>query len=919
KSTQPFRRQANPWQQQQGGSDNESDEDIALSSRGALTSDNLREGFDKPSDTSLKRYVYSVATTPGPEPATPYFGGKTQQPQPLPLPPPPSLPPSLDDFAYDSTTMTQGTGGEQPPADVDTTDLTPSHQASASYHSQGNQAYAPPAVTDNNNNNHLQQQQQYVHHLEMQVSGSDTSLISGSSSTSNADAPLTPETPKDGEPLQQYLFQSITFSEEMTKSLRHIEEKASRAKHGIISVHEIGQVKQLAAEAASTAIDRGDTEDRPTTALPPYITPINELPQNGLFVLPPPKVTLGNLYLKIICMDKIQLSREVLQNVESFYFVIRNGLNKHVCDLFPANISAVGGRDNPDEVVIHINQQFRIAVNPLQSVTLHLRMRYRPGYIPPRLRSMDQQQQQPKSGLASDEKRAPKPKKLTRPTGSCPPPFNLFNLAFSKGVSPANSIIADAANSSIASIASNHGCLPRLGRLMRKNTRSSNHSMSSGESAEITTTFDYRHNYSDQITVHNANERRRANTAPSMPPAPPQQQATDPGSTRKVVDSLSPVDAIHYNDQAFPPNPSRHDGRSLWYPASEIFTPIMVQIQPNEPASRIPVHHVGKVYEETIGVASVYVESMIDEVYLRTLTDTWDVEYVYGKEGITICRLHFQLFFIPISPELYLDDLPRSIDECADDMWIHFWHSSVYTNGFLSQCGGDTSFWRRRYYKLIGAYLVVYSENTRNVRVLIDLSMATKIADNSLALPPTAGSGEAGGPAEARMLANGITPLDRPRKAPPGVGSFLFNPPPPGVKRRMTKHGVSRADAQHRKRNAASPQPPGMLPIQPILMQGSQGGLSSQSANSSDHDIAFINTSLQSIYGNVSYSFSVQFGHSGWIEFYADTAEEQRKWVRAITKVMEGIPELPTWILKMARAECAGAFPAPLMNVASSK
>ncbi|KAI9505162.1 hypothetical protein BX070DRAFT_221581 [Coemansia spiralis] len=94
-----------------------------------------------------------------------------------------------------------------------------------------------------------------------------------------------------------------------------------------------------------------------------------------------------------------------------------------------------------------------------------------------------------------------------------------------------------------------------------------------------------------------------------------------------------------------------------------------------------------KFKEETRGVAVVHVGEMIEEVFLRGLVDSWDVE-------------NLQLFYIPECPLFREEELPKTLSECEMAM----------------ERGGDTRFWRRRYFRLIGGFLFAYHEDTKEPR-----------------------------------------------------------------------------------------------------------------------------------------------------------------------------------------------------------
>ncbi|KAJ2832089.1 Bud site selection protein bud4 [Coemansia furcata] len=119
-----------------------------------------------------------------------------------------------------------------------------------------------------------------------------------------------------------------------------------------------------------------------------------------------------------------------------------------------------------------------------------------------------------------------------------------------------------------------------------------------------------------------------------------------------------------------------------------------------------------RVTEETRGVAVVHVGEMLNEVFLRGLVDSWDVENVWeSRRG---ARVQLQLLFIPECSLFREDKLLRTLNP-----------------SFMSQRGDDTRFWRRRYFRLVGGFLFAYHETSRAPRCFIDLNDATRIVDHS--------------------------------------------------------------------------------------------------------------------------------------------------------------------------------------------
>lgn len=60
--------------------------------------------------------------------------------------------------------------------------------------------------------------------------------------------------------------------------------------------------------------------------------------------------------------------------------------------------------------------------------------------------------------------------------------------------------------------------------------------------------------------------------------------------------------------------------------------------------------------------------------------------------------------------------------------------NAIKQEGYLSQLGGDCTYWRRRYFKLDGPNLTAYSESSRKPRVSINLVKATRIVEDKSTL-----------------------------------------------------------------------------------------------------------------------------------------------------------------------------------------
>ncbi|KAI5814382.1 hypothetical protein BZA77DRAFT_250155, partial [Pyronema omphalodes] len=100
------------------------------------------------------------------------------------------------------------------------------------------------------------------------------------------------------------------------------------------------------------------------------------------------------------------------------------------------------------------------------------------------------------------------------------------------------------------------------------------------------------------------------------------------------------------------------------------------------------------------------------------------------KAPYKIGKLEVQLMFIP-KPKLATEkDLPKSMNTAIRELREAENIMSREWEGNLSQQGGDCPYWRRRYFKLKGARLTAYHEQTRQPRATINLSKAVKLIDD---------------------------------------------------------------------------------------------------------------------------------------------------------------------------------------------
>lgn len=105
-------------------------------------------------------------------------------------------------------------------------------------------------------------------------------------------------------------------------------------------------------------------------------------------------------------------------------------------------------------------------------------------------------------------------------------------------------------------------------------------------------------------------------------------------------------------------------------------------------------------------------------------------EFILNQNGGT---LNVQMLYIPRGTQN--EDLPHTmyralqmIQEGIDQKSIPSPLTSF--TGYMSQLGGDCSYWRRRFFRVDGIKLMAYSDSSHKPRAYINLGKATKVIDN---------------------------------------------------------------------------------------------------------------------------------------------------------------------------------------------
>ncbi|KAJ2853015.1 Bud site selection protein bud4, partial [Coemansia erecta] len=407
--------------------------------------------------------------------------------------------------------------------------------------------------------------------------------------------------------------------------------------------------------------------------IPQYVSQLNGVPAGPFFMPPKATAKAGYLYMRILGIEDIE------DKTDSIYFVIRNGIDTLATT--PVNVGGQSGTT--------INQEFRILTDPNVSITMWMRFRsdaiiYKGGMTGAM------------TGWGKGDAR-------------CAPPL--------------------------------------LRKLVRRNTRSRNKARwNCSSSNDSVFDFDNFQNNAapgarrDRGAANrglglSANPQNRAQKPQSQPPLQQQQQLLrnqrmQGGEYPERVSSAFMSQTGHgfASDGGQQMNSAFNDPRSLnatQAPSSVFYEPGTERMDP--PASNKGLAQ-AKFKEETRGVAVVHVGEMIEEVFLRGLVDSWDVENVWeSRKG---ARLQLQLFYIPECPLFREEELPKTLSDCEMAMEVCNFHNRTLNSGYMSQRGGDTRFWRRRYFRLIGGFLFAYHEDTKEPRCFIDLNDATRVVDH---------------------------------------------------------------------------------------------------------------------------------------------------------------------------------------------
>ncbi|KAJ1660163.1 Bud site selection protein bud4 [Dispira simplex] len=356
--------------------------------------------------------------------------------------------------------------------------------------------------------------------------------------------------------------------------------------------------------------------------------------------------------------------------------------------------------------------------------------------------------------------------------------------------------------------------------------------------------------------------------------------------------------------------------------------------------------------EETHGSVTLCLKDILKHVFAKTYIGSWPVESVWvdGPAG----QLVLQLCYLPTIPQMLPREIPLNFREMLDTVAAAEWHTQIWCHGYLHMRGLDSPFWRRRYFKLEGAFLMAYHEDTKAPKILVDLTMASHVIDlekdiarsqrsqSRLGLPrsstwrrmrarsdfsspsgtltlrqfeksqgtmrrqsiatgsvrPKSGTGRAW-PIATPFPAtddNGIQ-TDWPSATTPvtsddsSEGSIADISSYESSDHSISGPSVQTSHPQRQPLTSVLSTPP----VSPMLIEPNQ-----PSSWKSESKFEYIRQNSLGSLVHPPNSLSLVFQYDdGQLELYADTPEEKRKWLRGLRSVVGRVPRVPIWFVRL--------------------
>ncbi|KAL1919242.1 uncharacterized protein VTP21DRAFT_1934 [Calcarisporiella thermophila] len=216
--------------------------------------------------------------------------------------------------------------------------------------------------------------------------------------------------------------------------------------------------------------------------------------------------------------------------------------------------------------------------------------------------------------------------------------------------------------------------------------------------------------------------------------------------------------------------------------------------------------------------------------------------------------LGVQMFYLP-GVDGMDPSLPKRLTECQEALNIRRWHLMCWQSGYMTQMGGDLKYWRRRYYRLVGARLLAYHEATLLPRAGIDVSQAVSVITGATANSAPAHETE---PDAAADYTTG---------RPVSVQFAAALPPlPPGQKHRS-------------------------------IMVTSSSTLSSFTSSTASSTTSLRSKQFDDVEElPVAHSFRLVFANGERIDFYLDDDAERDRWLEVLDAIVGHVPHWPEWL-----------------------
>ncbi|KAJ1960539.1 Bud site selection protein bud4, partial [Dispira parvispora] len=292
--------------------------------------------------------------------------------------------------------------------------------------------------------------------------------------------------------------------------------------------------------------------------------------------------------------------------------------------------------------------------------------------------------------------------------------------------------------------------------------------------------------------------------------------------------------------------------------------------------------------EETHGSVTLCLKDILKHIFAKTYVGSWPVESVWidGPAG----QLVLQLCYLPTIPQMLPREIPLNFREMLDTVAAAEWHTQIWCHGYLHMRGLGSPFWRRRYFKLEGAFLMAYHEDTKAPKMLVDLTMANHVIDLEKDIARSqrsqSGLGLPRSSTRRRMRARSDF------SSPSGTLALRQFEKSQGTIRRQS---IATESVRAKSRNDR---------VWPIATPfPATDGDDAQTCRPAATTPVTSDDSSEGSIADITHppnSLSIVFRYDdGQLELYADTPEEKAKWLRSLRNVVGRVPRVPIWFVRL--------------------